>query len=139
MMSLKNSVSNHSSGIGGKFRTHCLVRRLYCCTRVTICRPRGEAGVASCGKSSFDADASTMRIVRRRTGVEVWARTWSAQYPCSENKERDMPSTGCSGIAHPPGVHRVGCTTWSFRRILSYFQLRYSFWDVFLPATPIIV
>jgi hypothetical protein len=36
-------------------------------------------GAASCGKSSVGADASTMRIVKRRTGVEVRASTSSAR------------------------------------------------------------
>jgi hypothetical protein len=49
---------------------------------------------ASCGNSSFGVDASTMRIVRRRTGVDVRASTSSARYPCSEKSESEMPCTG---------------------------------------------
>jgi len=39
-------------------------------------------------------NASTMRAVRRRTGVDVRAKTSSAQYPGSEDNDREIRSMG---------------------------------------------
>jgi hypothetical protein len=66
---------------GGGRKTRGGVRtRSYFCTRATTwSASRCGRRAASCGKSSLGADASMIRIVRRRTGVEVRARTSSAR------------------------------------------------------------